>query len=274
MVTTPKEPYFFCDDFAGLQRETGITSAVKYQQLFEPSSNLKKVRCDASVYYLFSSTAIQKIHRYNPASRLIVMLRNPVTMVHAYHSQLLATGYETERSFEQAWNLQEVRSSGRSVPQSCPDVRLLMYADVASYSPQIERLMRVFPRSQIHFVVFENFISHTEKEFNRILDFLDLSRLDIGPLEPINENKRIRSVKLNRAIGNLSPRVFAAVRYLKRLMGVRASFGQAINAFNIVKEHRLPLKASFQRELVEYFADDVTRVKDITGLELSEWKKE
>ena len=44
----------------------------------------------------------------NPDARLIVMLRNPVDIVHSLHSQFVYGFREDEKDFEKAWQLQAV----------------------------------------------------------------------------------------------------------------------------------------------------------------------
>ena len=69
----PKEPYYWADDFPGIQRRFGIRSLEKYLQLFEPSSSIKTAFGEGSTIYLASSTAVDRILQFKPDAKFIVM---------------------------------------------------------------------------------------------------------------------------------------------------------------------------------------------------------
>ena len=108
-----KEPHFFAKDFGAYPR---IKTLREYNAIFAGSTEEHLRVGEASVYYLRSSVAIANIHEFNPEARLIAMFRNPVEMVHSFHSQLLYISEETVADFETAWRLQERRSRGLDLP--------------------------------------------------------------------------------------------------------------------------------------------------------------
>ncbi len=66
-----------------------------------------RYRTDRSVFYLFSSRAAAEIHDYDPGSRVIALLRNPVDQMHSQHSEMLFQGDEDIASFEGALAAEE-----------------------------------------------------------------------------------------------------------------------------------------------------------------------
>lgn len=272
MMSVPKEPYFFADDLPGLKARTGYDSLDKYHSLFRSASNQHRVICDASVYYLYSEVALEKIFQYNRDAKIIVMLRNPVDMVYSYFSQLLFLQFENTRSFEGAWDKQEERRDGVSIPGRCPDRKVLMYGDIARFATQMKRLLGIFDKKNVLIVLFEDFSVNTEREYIRTLDFLGLERIVNTPLQRINENKRLRYVLVKRMIDGIPDPIRVSIRSIKNLMGIRLSVGALINRLNVAKESRPPLEAAFRQRVYSHYLEDICELESLIDKDLSCWK--
>jgi len=64
---------------------------------------------EASTSYLFSQSAAQEIRAFNPAARIVIMLRNPVDMMYSLHSEMLYWLNEDIEDFEAALEAEEKR---------------------------------------------------------------------------------------------------------------------------------------------------------------------
>ena len=80
-----KEPLYFGDD---LTRRYGRYTEAEYLRLFDPAKPGQKSG-EASTWYLYSVSAAREIHDFNPEMRIMVVLRNPVDVMYAEHSQLI-----------------------------------------------------------------------------------------------------------------------------------------------------------------------------------------
>jgi hypothetical protein len=80
-----KEPLFFGDD---LSRRYGRMTRAQYEALFADAKAGQRVG-EASAWYLYSRSAAREIRGASPQAQIIVMLRNPVDVMYAQHSQLL-----------------------------------------------------------------------------------------------------------------------------------------------------------------------------------------
>jgi hypothetical protein len=93
-----KEPQYFALDLPGQRL---VTDEAQYLAFFHPSET-NKIAGEASVFYLYSKVAIQNIAKFDQNAKLIVMLRNPIDIVHSFHAQLVFSGEEDERDFAEA----------------------------------------------------------------------------------------------------------------------------------------------------------------------------
>src|SRR4051794_4338919 len=85
-LTDPKEPHFYADDLAG-HRE--VPTRENYLRLFDRVLPQHTAIGEASVWYMHSSDALQRIKAEMPQVRLVVMLRQPIDFLRSLHSDLV-----------------------------------------------------------------------------------------------------------------------------------------------------------------------------------------
>jgi len=119
-----KEPHFFDLDTSKRLKLNLQT----YLSLFaEADPALHQAVGEGSTGYLFSKVAVSEILKFNPNSKFIVMLRNPVDLVQSWHSEMYYEGVEDVVDFEKAWKLEQERRQGRNIPKSCWEPKKLFY---------------------------------------------------------------------------------------------------------------------------------------------------
>jgi hypothetical protein len=265
-----KEPHFFASDLGTYPQ---IKTLAEYTGLFAGSLPQHHRVGEASVYYLRSATAARNIHQFNPEAKLIAMFRNPVDMVHALHSQLLYWSEETVSDFETAWRLQSRRAQGFDLPSTCREPFLLQYAEVARYGSQTERLLSIFPRSQVMLIVYDEFAASPAKIYGEVMEFLSIPHDNRTEFPRINDNKRAGVTWLGNFIRKPPERIRTVYRALKQTVGSESmlTIKQKIVDLNTVREPRPLLSPAFRRELVETFREEVRLLGTILGRDLSHW---
>ena len=265
-----KECHFFADDFATFRR---IDSLHAYLRLFEHSNDRHIAVGEASVFYLASEVAISNIHRFDDSARLLVMIRNPVEMVHSLHGQLLTTFQEDVKDFEQAWRLQAERRAGRGIAASCQFPECLQYARMAKFGQQLRRALRIFPREQVHVVMFEDFVKDTRQAYEGTLKFLRVPSDNRSSFPRVNENRtaawRALSMRIRRPPAGLH-RLKETVR---RSIG-EANYAKIARAYLrlMTSEYRPKLLSTeFREELVAEFRDDILLLSELLQKDLSHW---
>ena len=265
-----KEPHFFAKDLGAYPR---IKTPEEYAGIFAESTEKHLRIGEASVYYLRSSIALPGIREFNPDARIIAMFRNPVEMVHSLHSQLLYVAEENERDFEAAWRLQERRSRGLDLPPGSRGAFLVQYGQVGQFGTQTQRLLSVFPRSQVKLILFDDFTASPQKVYDDVIDFLGIPHDNRNAFPRINDNKRARMAWLRNFARKPPPALRDAIRNLKQAVGAEgiSAVKKKIVDLNTVKERRRPLSPEFRAELVETFRDEVALLSRLLNRDLSHW---
>lgn len=265
----PKEPNYFSTDFP---THRYVTEEKDYLRLFLNASDEETMCGDASAWYLYSREAIPNIREFDPQAKIIAMVRNPVDMVPSLHGMLLHNFAENEEDIERAWELQSLRCAGKGFARDRNkrfDPKTCLYTDVCKLGVQIERLFDVFPREQVHIIVFDDFVSDTKTCYENVLDFLQLPSDGRTEFPPENVRRQFHSQHLAWLIWKIRD-VGSSV---KRKLGIVRSFDilDRLHRFNELKEERPELKAEFKGKLVAEFRVDIEKLENLIQRDLSHW---
>jgi len=215
-MSTPKEPNFFSSDLNGLNC---VNTLDEYQSLFKKTNKSQIIIGEASVWYLYSEKALTNIYDYNNNAKIIVMLRNPIDLYSSLHQHFIYNGFEDRENLTEAWQCQLSRKNGNNIPMSCPEPKLLQYGDVLKMGHQTDRLLSIFPKSQVKFILFEDFVSKTLTEYKSVLSFLELEYDGRDDFPIINKSKQSRNKVLNDYLLN-PPRCLRKIwKLLKKIIG-------------------------------------------------------
>lgn len=264
-----KEPNYFAKDFT---EYPSIRKESEYMKLFKGCTNLHYAIGEASVLYLYSDVALNLINEFNPRSRIIAMLRNPVDLAHAMHSQALYNHNENEPDFEKAWKLQAIRAKQQQIPRGCRAHQILQYKKLASLGYQIERLFSIFPKEQIKIIFFEEFIQNTKSIYEEVLRFLKVPSDGRMSFPKINESKTHKSQFIGWLTQTPPTPILKTTRFARERLGLNINQPlKWVRQFNDKEMKRTELSAQFRHELVEYFQKDVDKLSKLLGKELHDW---
>jgi hypothetical protein len=270
-MPTKKEPHFFARDLGSYP---AINTVEDYTALFMGAEPRHHRVGEASVYYLRSAVAIPNILAFNPEARIIAMFRNPVEMVHSFHSQLLYWSEEIVTDFETAWRLQEPRRRGLDLPPKSRGAFLLQYAEMAQFGSQAERLLSVVPAGQAKLILYDDFAASPRQVYSEVVEFLGLPPDERTEFPRINDNKRAKVAWLRNFIRKPPPVLREAYREVKARVGRKRldAIRQGVIERLTVKERRDPLSPAFRAELVDVFRDEVALLSRLLGRDLSHWQ--
>jgi hypothetical protein len=261
-MSPAKEPHFFNVDHS----YHWVANREAYEALFAGAPDAAKVVGEASVWYLYSKAAVPEILKAVDDPRFVVMIRNPVDMFPSLHEQLIVSGREDIEDPEAAWAAQERRRRGIDVPKYCLEPQHLQYRDVCALGTQLQRLLAIAPPERVHWILFDDFVKDTRAEYLKVMAFLGLEDDGRRSFPRINSAKGLRSRVLQKLI--------RTGRQLKQASRLPVKFGiiGRLKQANLNYRDRAPLRPAFRAELARAFSDEISRLEEVTGRDLSAWR--
>ncbi|HXA39815.1 MAG TPA: sulfotransferase domain-containing protein [Phenylobacterium sp.] len=163
-LSREKEVHFFDDEAIDWARpDYGA-----YHAAFPPSDG--RLRGEATPIYLYWPQSLERIAAYNPAMKLIVMLRDPVERAWSHWKMEYARGAETQPF---AWCVREGRQR-LFAAEPWGVHREFSYVERGFYGEQVERLFGLFPREQALVLKAEDLRADPGPVLARVRGFLGL----------------------------------------------------------------------------------------------------
>jgi len=257
-VSPKKEPHFFSNF---LRNDMTIE---EYESLFWDVQSHHRVIIDASTSYLSNEYALQKLLRYNPTAKFILMFRNPIELSYALHGENLYLGRENEPDFEKAWWLQEKRKKGKNIPHSCQNPEMLFYRDQCLLGTSFSKLLKLTNISYVYWIFLEDLRIDARNCYLKVLEFCGLE--DDGRVEfpSFNQAKFHRFPRLNQIFRTIG-------RFRSRIGLPGLGFRKTFNRFSHIEQKRSPLRKEFECVLYESFKEEIDLLASLTGRDLSHW---
>jgi hypothetical protein len=265
-----KEPHYLCADFPGVR---AIRTSEDYEALFSRVESHHHIIGEGSMTYMYSSIAPKRIMEINPAAKILLILRNPVDIVHSWHSQSLSTLNEDQADFKTAWGLQEERALGQHLPPRCVEPFFVQYREIGLLGKYIEQVLTVIPKNQLKMVFHEDFRDDIRSVYDEVIEFLGLPPFTEVDFTVLNSNRANRSNFVARFTEKQAGARFTRkLSPLKKLLGLKkVSLRQSLRKINQTAVKRAPLDPEFRCTLTEAFREDIGKLADISGRNLDHW---
>ncbi len=261
-----KELHFFGKDLKVRER----IKEADYLEKFS-AAGAKKIRGEASVWYLYSESAAYEIKSFAPAAKILIMLRNPVDVIYSLHSQHLYDGNEVITEFEAAIALDDERRKGERLPDSVDYFALPPYRDTVLFSRQVKRYFDVFGRDHVHVVLYDDFKANTKETVSETLSFLGVDPAVEVDTRIINANKAIKYFYLHRLLRKPPAFMKKLVRFVLPDRELRHRIMKKLFALNIKVERREKLDEGIRGKLKAELADEVYLLGELIKRDLSGW---
>jgi hypothetical protein len=258
-VSKPKEP----DWFRRGPKKSEFNSEEQYLNTCFSGSDDHEIIIDANVGCIFDNEPIIRILNFCPEAKFILMIRNPIDAAYSLYSYYKSKYKEDADSFQEAWRLQRQRIKGEQLPtDTLPSYhRFLQYGEYYKFGKRIEWLYSKVSPERIHIVKLESFAKNPKKEYIKLLDFLDISKVIRTSFPHKKKDIRKKSKFMNDVISSLST--------LKKKMGIPyLNTGFFSKLYDLISEEhkREKLDKSFRAELREYFKKDSDKLESLTGI--------
>lgn len=226
-----KEPYYF---------SPGNTRTLQeYLGLFAGATD-EPWLIEASPMYLSAPDAPRLIREFSPDARAIVMVRDPVELIHSWHDRLTLTRRES--------------SDARTAFEREDAER--RYIRIARLGEQLERVLKVFPRDTVHVVVYDDFLADNAAAYRGVLQFLGVDPYFKPQFRTLNPSGEERSAAVQRLLWRDEGTLRAAARRLLP-RSFRLACWRALSHLNRYPRPRPPLDEDLARAIWLRFEPDV-----------------
>lgn len=204
---------------------------------------------EASTGYLFSKVAAKEIYDFNPNSKIIIILRNPVERTISHYFMDAKNANPINTIYKDLLNDYSSVQKGYCISN--------LYIELSLYFEQIKRYLEIFPANQILILRQETLNSFSQDVINTICKFLEISKLKKLPIKTINQS----IIPRNRSIEALSK--------LKRWIPVNKKI------LNITKQflYKKPEKKQVDQQTIKFINDKVGEDWIKTQKLIREWKE-
>jgi hypothetical protein len=271
-VSEPKEPHFLAfanqtPSFRGpydkeIINDRAVTDIAAYERLFQKSQGFPAVG-EASVSTLYyHESSIPNIERYIPECKLLCMLRNPVARAYSAYMYYISLTRETVMDFGEAWRLE-----ARRIEENYHHI--WHYGQMGLYSLQLAPFMRAFSKDQLRVWLYDDFRDAPEKVVRESFEFIgvDAAFRPAQTPQPLVSG-RPRNMLVQRILGRPSGwkeklKDHLPAQFTKKLRGF-------ITRRNLSREEMAP---EMRELLIEFYQEDVEKLQDLLGRDLSHWLK-
>lgn len=250
-LTTPKEPRFFAFEgqtptFNGLRgtewKKDFRTRREDYQALFTGAEG--KAAGEASVMYLSEPGTAERIRRYVPDVKLMVILRNPVERAYSNFAYMRAEGREPIADFSEALEAEEERRRDNWISW-------FFYQGRGMYGQLLEPYYALFPREQIRVWLYEDLVADAGRVVREAFGYLGVDQDFPAAVDRRhNETRAYRFPALARWAGAAS----------------------AIGRWNTLPKPAFPEAA--RKRLQESFREDRQRLERLIRRDLRHWNRD
>ena len=261
------EPHYFADDLTLDPARREIDNDQAYLALFGDAPGARWIG-DKSTLYLFSEVAAERIARFAPEARILVMLRHPVDMIYSLHAHNIRRGLERFTELGRALDAEAARRTDHNPPGGTAIPEAVFYRAVADYVPQLQRYYANFAPEQVKVVLFDDLCADPAGTYRDVLRWLDVDTAFEPEFNVYNRGKGVRHTALRRML-NRHPTV-------KRIVGLtlpdqaRGLIGAAWQ--RLTDQRQRSLDPALRAQLTAEFARPIDELGRILDRDLSAWK--
>jgi len=233
-----------------------IDTLDKYNNLFvNPQARL---RGEGSVSYFFYDDVPNKIKKYNPDSKIIIMLRNPIERAFSHFLMDYSLGLVSE-SFE---DIVKKKSNHKYA-----SLFYQQYIQLGEYTNQLKRYLNVFNRENILLIDYDDFKKDVAEVVNKTYLFLGVND-DFQP--NLNKKHNTYSMPKNRIIRY----IYSFVSFRNMLKSIFSQeMIKSTRNFLFKRDNKPIMKVETRHFLKNHFEQDVYELSELLNKDYTKWIK-
>jgi hypothetical protein len=233
-----------------------------------------KIKITADTYLMIDKKATDRIKKYNPDMKFILILREPVSRAFSGYNYSVRNGYLPENmSFKEAVNFEQKYQKSDDIVQMNNQCNLLR----SKYYYFISYWQRYFPKDNFLLLKTANLKENPKKVIKEVCRFLDIPsyelKQDIGAQ---NQAFSVKSKSLQQFMVNRNNKYR---RFLKRIIPrqikeavIKSSLVTKIAEMNRRPEKYPPISPEEYNYAYQYLAKDIEKLKSEFGIDFSNQK--
>ena len=139
----------------------------------------EKLQGEKTPNYLMSPLAHARMAATVPNAKLIISVRNPVDRAYSHWNHFNQVAH---RKAGWDWRVMDFQGAIRQ-----PDRTMSTLINSGYYMKHIRKLLKFYPRNQIHIIISERLRKNPDGEYSKLLEFLNLKE---APIPFRNEHER------------------------------------------------------------------------------------
>ena len=188
-----------------------------------------KIKGDFNPIYIFSEEAPENIYHYNPAAKILISVREPVSFLRSFHFQSLYNMIEDEPDFLKALQLEESRRLGQNIPEYCHNPFYLFYTSLVTYKRHIKRYTDIFGFDNVKIILFDDILRDEYTLYQEVLHFLKIKDIEfIPPKVDINSSHALRFARLRQFVFTPPIKKWLYTKTPQKLLPVGAMISQRL----------------------------------------------
>ena len=264
-----KEPHFF--DHEGGVPECGgpfrrppvriVTDLNEYLALFDGVTHETAIG-EASMSN-FHSKACARIQHYLPDGKFVCVLRQPVDQAYSQFVHTRRDGVEPLREFHEAYRASTMRRRENWW-------RLLIYETNGFYVERLRDWFARFQREQIRIYLYDDWRSDPLSMMQDIFRFLNV---DASFVPDMSVRHNVGYLPRSHALQTFIKRPNRVKTLLKPFwpIALRSRLASAVQEVNQVKPR--PLDPELRRKLTDEHREEILKLQELIGRDLSHWLK-
>lgn len=170
-MATPKETHFFDEE----SLDWSSPDYRLYDRFFGPEDG--RLRGEATPIYIYWPNSLERIRRYDPGMKLILLFRDPAERAWSHWRMEHDRGWDPEPF---PWCIREGRRRVASDPAAPGHHRIYSYVERGFYGRQLHRVLGLFPREQLLLLKSEALDARPEAVLEQVRRFLGVAPFGDG----------------------------------------------------------------------------------------------
>ena len=259
-----KELSFFTgDEFTPLHK---VKKSRYYYTVFAKVKNESAIG-EASTSYLYDKTAAARIKEKLGNIKIIIALRDPVSMSYSLYNHQVRKEGETTDSFEEALAKEDDRFEDADFRKKCYGWHAnYYYYQRALYYNQVKRYLETFGKENVFIILFEELVGETLGVVQSVYRFLEVDDTFIPKIKIHNPAGGILRIPRFWEDSGLFFKTFQFV-FSKNLIKKIPHLVR-----NVGRKPPQPINPETAKKLRKKFYEDTCKLEQLTGKDLSTWK--